>query len=164
MSFIVVRHNVEIAHRLYELEGNKCQNIHGHSMWVEMKLHGHLDGKGYMSNPHWPGPVEFGAVKKLFREYLDDNFDHRLLLNEKDPWAQFLKSTEWRDGGYFTVEDKAYEQLPGLHPCKADPTTENIAKWVAEWSVKQFGMPVDVHVQETHVNGAGYSMKGSNGN
>lgn len=160
MSFIVVRHNIEVAHRLFELEGNKCQNIHGHSMWIEMKLYGHPNQHGILEG------LDFGTVKKAFREFLDTNYDHHLLLNSKDPWAGKLASPyeeKWIDAGdtkdikstVYSMSDLKY--LPGLKTTPGDPSTENIAKWVATWAVMNFQLKVDVHVQETHVNGAGYS-------
>lgn len=160
MSFIVVRHNIEVAHRLFELEGDKCQNIHGHSMWVEMKLHGHINNKGLLEG------LNFGDVKKAFRAFLDTNYDHHLLLNANDPFAQPLiapvlkdyveEVTHQRSQGYSA---KDLGVLPGLTITQGDPTTENIARWVANWATTIFRLKVDVHVQETHVNGAGHSER-----
>lgn len=161
MSFIVVRHNIEVAHRLFELEGNKCQNIHGHSMWVEMKLHGHLNVHGILEG------LDFGSVKKAFREYLDTTYDHHLLLNKNDPWADSLgalkvltENTHPNDKVQsLLATSDLFESLPGLITTPGDPTTENLAKWIANWATRTFQLNVDVHVQETHVNGAGHSEK-----
>jgi|SRR5687767_2350452 len=147
MSYLEVRHNIEVAHRLFDLKG-KCEAIHGHSMWVTMRLHGHINTSGVLEG------LDFGGVKKHFREYLDTHYDHKLLLNEKDPWAQPLRGQATES----TIEGVDY--LPGLVQVPGDPTTENIARWVAKWSIAIFGLAVDVHVQETHVNGAGFSLKG----
>lgn len=163
MSFLQVRHNIEIAHRLYELEG-KCENIHGHSCWVEMKLYGHVNSKGILEG------LAFGDLKKKFRGFLDSTFDHHLLLNEKDPWAGKLVhpyQSAWGEAhetpsyGY-SMKDLGH--LPGLMPMPGDPTTENIAKWIANWATDQYHLPVDIYVQETHVNGAGWSARPKNGN
>lgn len=164
MSFLQVRHNVEVAHRLFELEGNKCQQIHGHSMWIEMKIHGHVDKHGLLEG------LDFGAVKLEFRTFLDTNYDHHLLLNNKDPWAQplyHLVAEDWvqadkpelgKQRGYSFVETSG-GSLPGLKATPGDPTTENIARWIATWATSKFLLPVDVFVQETYVNGAGHSEK-----
>lgn len=158
MTYLEVRHNIEVAHRLLDLRG-KCEAIHGHSMWVTLRLHGHLDKAGILEG------LDFGSIKKQFRTYLDDKYDHHLLLNEKDPWAGKLVKpyrSHWvADGAQstgYSVEDIGH--LPGLVTLPGDPTTENIAKWIAQWAVKAFELNVDVHVQETYVNGAGYSLKG----
>lgn len=165
MSFITVRHNIEVAHRLYDLPG-KCMQIHGHSMWVELKIHGHLDRHGVL------GGLEFGEVKKLFRGYLDEQYDHRLLLNHNDPWSGYHftavpaldagAADGPTDGSDYIVQGKP-TRLPGLVVVPGDPTTENIAKWIAEWSTETFKHSVDVKVQETPTNGAGYYTKYNGG-
>ena len=125
-----VRHNIEVAHRLSLLPG-KCERIHGHSMWVTLELRGHrIDESGRL------GGLDFGAIKKAFRAHLDNTYDHHLLLNGDDHLAEL--------------------PLPGLRLCEGDPSTENLAKWIAEWAHHEF---IDtpsfrVQVDETHVNSA----------
>jgi len=143
MPSITLRHNMEVAHRLYEMAG-KCQQIHGHSMWVDLWIFGQLNNNGVLEG------LEFGAVKDRFRAFLDMTFDHHLLLNERDPWAQPI-----------TVMDKpnmSTMRLPGLQVMPGDPTTENIAKWIAEWAIMLWKLPVQVRVAETAVNTATYSI------
>jgi 6-pyruvoyltetrahydropterin/6-carboxytetrahydropterin synthase len=149
MPFITVRHNIEVAHRLYELPG-KCQNIHGHSMWVELTLYALLNNTGVA------GGMEFGAIKSEFRKYLDGTFDHHLLLNETDPWAKRLFAED--DVVHPHPWEKS-QQLPGLMAMPGDPTTEHLAKWIAEWAIDQFNVPATVIVHETSVNAAGYSAE-----
>jgi 6-pyruvoyltetrahydropterin/6-carboxytetrahydropterin synthase len=132
---IVVRHNIEVAHRLSLLPG-KCENVHGHSMWVELSLAAPVNTAGIV------GGLDFGAVKRSFRGYLDDRYDHHLLLNARD--------------------ELVGAKIPGTVACDGDPTTENIARWVGEWALDAFvaGTPiveqwgVEVRVNETHVNAA----------
>jgi len=150
MSFIEVRHNMEVAHRLYELPG-KCENIHGHSMWVDLRLHGPINQKGIL------GGLSFGDVKKAFRGFLDDAFDHHLLLNVNDPWATGLWNS--RTEGTARNINEFLGQLPGLMTFPGDPTTENLAKWIAKWAVDEFKLPADVTVHETSVNSAGFSAR-----
>ena len=124
-----VQHNIEVAHRLSLLPG-KCEAIHGHSMWVHLELWGQVDETGLLQG------LDFGEVKRAYRKHLDTAYDHRLLLNEKDPVAKL--------------------DLPGLRVCYGDPTTENIARWVAEWAAKEWPdiLHVRVVVDATHVNSA----------
>lgn len=129
-----VRHNIEVAHRLSLLPG-KCEAIHGHSMWVNLELAGRIwepGGEGRMNG------LDFGAIKKEFRGFLDSEFDHRLLLNVTDPVAK--------------------NDLPGLRLCPGDPTTENIARWVAKWAKDLWPVHVKVLVNETHVNAASFEL------
>jgi 6-pyruvoyltetrahydropterin/6-carboxytetrahydropterin synthase len=142
---ITVRHNIEVAHRLFLLPG-KCENIHGHSMWVEMTLSGELDANGILCS------LDFGHVKSQFRKMLDTRFDHHILLNEEDPWARPITLMD--------EQNMVEERLPGLIAVPGDPTTENIAKWIAKWAFNEFNLPVDVTVHETSVNAASYSATG----
>ncbi len=161
MTFISVRHNIEVAHRLHDLPG-KCENIHGHSMWVELSIFGLPNKTGVLEG------LAFGDVKKKFRGFLDGTFDHHLLLNERDPWARPLlvpsvtyEGDEQPKYMFDSPDQPSY--LPGLQTMSADPTTENIAKWIATWAIDEFNLPVDVKVHETHVNAAGFMANPRNG-
>lgn len=142
---IEVRHNIEVAHRLWQLEGNKCQQIHGHSMWVQLGLEVSGMKNGIAQNSKGE-KLDFGSVKKIFRTHLDRNFDHHLLLNENDEFAQELRftdpsGTEWKT------------HLPGLYKFPGDPSTENIALEIKRWAEQTFTCRAKVQVQETYVNG-----------
>ena len=159
MSFIELKHNMEVAHRLYNLPG-KCQKIHGHSMVVTLRVHGEIKPGGILHG-FLGQQFEFGAMKKSFRSYLDDHYDHQLLLNKVDPWAgpifqlksDYSQSVDGDPAAYLL--DSTQKFLPGLVPCEEDPTTENIAKWIAEKMCEMFDAHVEVFVQETATNGVG---------
>lgn len=135
---------MEVAHRLSLLPG-KCENIHGHSMWVELEMWGPLDGNGILAG------LDFGKVKKAFRQYIDTNFDHHCLLNKDDVLVALLGGLE---GPY------------GVAPCNDDPTTEFLAAWIGQWACKEFvnnstRIPikqVKVTVHETSVNCATWGV------
>lgn len=160
MSLIILRHNMEIAHRLYDLKG-KCEQIHGHSMWVELSIFGTINKGGILVNDQ-ETEFEFGAVKRAFREHLDSTYDHRLLLNKVDPWAGPIM---WLDQGQIKAlpegamgiaPEQQVEQvfLPGLSTTDGDPTTENLAQWISLWASHEFEAVTRVRVQETAVNAA----------
>lgn len=137
-SLIAVKHNIEVAHRLLLLPG-KCENIHGHSMWITLYLSGTLNTTGILEG------IEFGDLKKEFRGHLDAVYDHRLLLNKDDPWVSI--TANWASDHGET------EHLPGLKLCPSDPTTENLAKWIGEYSQANIHQCVSaVDVWETSVN------------
>jgi 6-pyruvoyl-tetrahydropterin synthase len=142
---IYVRHNAEIAHRLSQLPG-KCQNIHGHSLQIELTLTGATNEEGILAG------LDFASVKAAFRYHLDSMYDHRLLLNQDDPWAE----------SWHFESSSALVSLPGLRTCEGDPTTENIARWICEWAMVLFSKIADavtsvtVCVRETNTNGATY--------
>ena len=145
MIYIELTHEIQVAHRLTQLPG-KCQNIHGHSMRVRMRLFGIVNPDGYMCDNAMK-VLDFGDVKKEFRNYLDSTYDHRLLLNKNDPWAKALQDVD---------QHNASGKLPGLNKCDADPTTENIALWIHTWAASTFAVSdVEIHVSETSTNGVG---------
>jgi len=145
MSDIVLRvsHNVEIAHRLTLLPG-KCQNIHGHSLIVTLRLNAETNGNGYALGTDGT-PLEFGMIKKTFRGYLDREWDHHLHLNEEDLWTRSLNPDA-------TTLDRDY--LPGLVTWPGDPSTENIARWIHEWACENFkALQPMIDIRETGTNG-----------
>jgi 6-pyruvoyltetrahydropterin/6-carboxytetrahydropterin synthase len=125
---------IQVAHRLLNMPG-KCQNIHGHSMKVTLYITGTVDENGVL------GGLDFGVVKKEFRNYLKLTYDHKLLLNENDPWAAHLHAGLLGMG-----------YLPGLQTVPSDPTTENIAMWIFEYMAEDFNV-TRVEIQETSTNG-----------
>ena len=114
-------------------------------MWVELEL---LTSDGllnYMYMDSYGEKLEFGAIKKEFRGYLDTNFDHHLLLHKNDPWAKVLQDVD---------QHNASGTLPGLKTIDGDPTTEYFAFIIAGWAAHKFRVDVNVVVQETEVNAA----------
>jgi 6-pyruvoyl-tetrahydropterin synthase len=152
ISSITVIHNAEIAHRLSLLPG-KCQNIHGHSLTIELTIFGAVDENGILAG------LDFGTVKKEFRNYIDSCWDHKLHLNMNDEWAtNVMWYQDKPEGAAPIVEGPVL--LPGLVVHVGDPTTENIAIEIADWADLTYGNMKSVHhvlvnVCETRTNGAG---------
>jgi 6-pyruvoyl tetrahydropterin synthase/QueD family protein len=138
-TVIAVRHNMEMAHRL-SLTPGKCENIHGHSWWCTLKISGKVSPEGMV--------LEFGGVKQHFRRYLDTTFDHHLCLYEKDPLIVGPSPTVRFNSEMVPVT------YPGISLLDRDPTTENIAKIIHEWSKSQWGpnYHYEVELWETSVN------------
>lgn len=135
---LYVKHNAEIAHRLSQLPG-KCLQIHGHSLQIELWLMGTVNDKGIMSG------LDFGQVKAQFREYIDNVYDHRLLLNQDD---QLLRAARAHN---YEVEDL----YPGIQMMPADPTIENLVTWIGAWANKTWPkLHARCKIQETNSNGA----------
>lgn len=157
--FIRVRHNMEVAHRLF-LQPGKCQNIHGHSMQVELTLRGDIDEQGIFAG------IDFSDLKKVFRSYIDTRYDHRLLLNINDPYAGNVSIQQRNDDGTYRDNDEA--PLPGIRVCEGDPTTEHLVEWIAKdmrdliyerWpDSRQMIYEVYVEITETGTNGAAISI------
>ena len=131
---ITVRHNIEVAHRL-SLTPGKCQNIHGHSMVVEMSISGFIDKTFKMNG------MDLGDVKDSFREYLNSHFDHRLVLNAKDPLLTLYAPVD-NDGVW------PGEVYPGLMTVDGDPTIEFLALIVCQWAHDKYGYNEENHARQ----------------
>lgn len=138
MNIIGVKHNIEVAHRLFESPG-KCENIHGHSMWVTLKLQGVIDQHGLLDG------LDFGEVKRYFRNALDTELDHRLILNVADPYARQIATVDESGANNWGT-------LPGLQLWDGDPTTESLARRIGTQMGVQFSRVHSVTVWETAVN------------
>jgi len=142
---VIVRHNAEIAHRLSQSPG-KCQQIHGHGLQITLTLMMlRQDEKTGMVQNQLGKTLDFSEIKQHFRSYIDEGYDHHLLLNEKDEWARLHLS--------FSV-GRPDEQLPGLKTFPGDPTVENLAKWIALWAASTFAANTIVRIDETRTNAA----------
>jgi len=143
---VTIRHNFETGHRLPHLSG-KCENLHGHSWWVEVTVATEVDTDVV---------VEFGAFKKALREWIDTHLDHGLMLSVNDPLSQLLP-------GYGKVF-KFGEDVPGNYLTRdlGWPTVENVAHMLGRVAVHallqqsraQGASVTEVKVSETHVNAA----------
>jgi 6-pyruvoyl-tetrahydropterin synthase len=152
-----IRHNMEVAHRLTKTPG-KCQQIHGHGMEVELVfVNLEYDHETAMVKNRDGNSFEFGAMKKKFREYIDSNYDHRLILNRADRWAQPIHSMEVISPNHPVYGNDALtenEWLPGLALVDDDPTVENLATWIALWAAESFHADTICRLEETKTNGA----------
>ena len=116
-STTTVRHNLvnvtqlvartlefDTGHRLLKHEG-KCRNYHGHRYKAEIivtTLAG-LDHVGRV--------VDFGVIKAKVGGWIDEHWDHAMVLEQGDPLIPFLKENNQR---VFVVENA--------------PTAENLAE------------------------------------
>lgn len=139
---------IQVAHRLLLMPG-KCQNIHGHGMTVSLTLC--TVTKIGESNVADIG--DFGKAKKVFRDFLRENLDHKLLLNANDPWAQPLETVAAYEAA------SGAQELPGLVKWQnGDPTTESIAYAIANWAHTIYNVPVTVRIDETSTNAVAVSI------
>ena len=67
------------GHRLVGHEG-KCANLHGHNYIAQIHVTGNeVDQLGRV--------VDFAVINRLFKGWIDDNWDHGMLLWEEDTEA-----------------------------------------------------------------------------
>ncbi|MDA0589820.1 MAG: 6-carboxytetrahydropterin synthase [Planctomycetota bacterium] len=128
-----VSQNIEFCygHRLLNYAG-KCRHLHGHNGLAVIVLEGEsLDDRGML--------VDFSDIKNSVRTWIDDELDHRMILNEADPAVPFFQ-----------------EQGEPLHLLPVNPTAETIAKVIYDYTVKE-GFPVlEVSLWETPKSFATY--------
>jgi 6-pyruvoyltetrahydropterin/6-carboxytetrahydropterin synthase len=99
------KHEVHTGHRVYGHDG-KCHHLHGHSYIIHFHCSSSkLNDMGMV--------VDFGVIKSTLCQWLDDNYDHSMLIWEKDPLALELKKL-----------DNKVQIVP------YNPTAENIAKYL----------------------------------
>ncbi len=104
------------GHRLLNYAG-KCRHLHGHNGRAVIVMEGEeLDGCGMV--------VDFAEIKRSIRTWIDDQLDHRMILNENDPVLPHLQS-----------------QAELLFVIPVNPTAENIAKLIFDFAASQ-GFPV----------------------
>lgn len=145
-----IRHNMEVAHRLSQ-DTTKCKQIHGHGMQIELVfLNLEQNSETGMCKTRFGRTMEFGSMKRQFRDHIDNLYDHHLVLNETDPWAQPLLIAS--DMGEEAWDTRA--TLPGLTKSPGEPTVENFAKWIGEWAAATFQCDVVCRIEETRTNGA----------
>ena len=112
------------GHRLLNYAG-KCRNLHGHNgravIVMESEL---LDPLGMV--------VDFSDIKQSLRSWIDDQLDHRMILNDADPVLPYLREL---DEPLFVVSE--------------NPTAENIAKLIFEQALQENFPVVEVSLWET---------------
>lgn len=83
MYKVIHRHEISMAHRLVD-HPRGCGRLHGHNYLIEIEVLSYdLNDDGMV--------IDFGHIKSTCDEWLDSNWDHRLMLWDEDP---LLKTEE----------------------------------------------------------------------
>lgn len=89
MGLITRVFEFDSAHRVMN-ERVKCFNIHGHRFRVELTFR-------YEDCPAIGYAIDFKEIKRLCGTYLDESFDHAIILNPKDTeLIEFTKAHNYR--------------------------------------------------------------------
>jgi 6-pyruvoyltetrahydropterin/6-carboxytetrahydropterin synthase len=112
------------GHRLLNYDG-KCRHLHGHNGRAVIVLESpKLDGRGMV--------LDFSDIKRVVSRWIDETLDHRMILCRDDPAVPSLKQLG-----------------EPLHLIDSNPTAENIAKLIFDFTASQ-GFPiVETHLWET---------------
>ena len=144
MDYITRRLEFDAAHRVLGHPG-KCQHLHGHRYVAEVSLYApQLDSLGMM--------FDFGIIKTLIGGWIDEFWDHNILLHPDDPLAVLYHMRDLTISHSRNVRGKDVfgDKAPFLMPSHAaNPTAENIARVLWETSV----MLLTCHSEDSGVRG-----------
>jgi 6-pyruvoyltetrahydropterin/6-carboxytetrahydropterin synthase len=72
------------GHRLLDHDG-VCKHLHGHNAVAEIEVRAEaLDSRDMV--------VDFGDIKRLVKEWIDRELDHRMILRHDDPAVEALQA------------------------------------------------------------------------
>ena len=79
-------HDFSTGHRVYGHE-SKCAHLHGHNYRIHLTVEADkLDTVGRV--------MDFSAIKEHLCYWLEEEWDHKFLVWEEDPFAQALKELD----------------------------------------------------------------------
>ena len=104
------------GHRLLDHSG-KCAHPHGHNGTVSISLCNEILNENGMV-------LDFAELKRTVGRWIEDNLDHRMILQSNDPLVDVLQQM---NEPMYLMDEK--------------PTAENLARLIFEKS-EQFGFPV----------------------
>lgn len=112
------------GHRLLNYDG-KCRYLHGHNGKAVISIEADkLDHRGMV--------LDFSDIKQVVSKWIDDNLDHRMILNREDPVVPMLQ-----------------EMNEPLHLIDTNPTAETIAQLIYDYTASQGFPVVEVLLWET---------------
>lgn len=130
----------DAGHRVLKHE-SRCKHLHGHRYVAEVTVTApELDGLGRV--------IDFGVVKQLVGGWIDENWDHNLILHPADPLLHVLTVIR-QDGGqiFEDANGQVDAVLGGKEPFVMDsnPTAENMSRVLFQVAVELL-LPHDISV------------------
>lgn len=98
-------HDISVGHRVFGHE-SKCAHLHGHNYRVHFTIAGELDDIGRV--------LDFSVIKEKLCMWLEEQWDHKFLIWEDDPWQVVLAQ----------IDPKGVVWVP------FNPTAENMAEYL----------------------------------
>src|SRR5262249_36609774 len=112
------------GHRLLEHDG-KCRHLHGHNGRAVITLaSASLDALGMV--------MDFSKLKRVVGDWIDTALDHKMLLHRDDPVLPLLR-----------------QQGEPVFVLEVNPTAENIARLIYDYTASQGFPVVEVQLWET---------------
>jgi 6-pyruvoyltetrahydropterin/6-carboxytetrahydropterin synthase len=141
---ITKQFSFETGHALYGYDG-KCRNVHGHSY----KLSVTVIGTPITDTSHVKlgMVIDFGDLKKIVKEDIEDVFDHATVFNKNTPHIELAKELKDRGHNVILVDyqptsenmvidfaKKITSRLPEdikLYSLKLQETASSFSEWFA---------------------------------
>ena len=112
------------GHRLLNYDG-KCRHLHGHNGRAVLTLAStRLDEPGMV--------MDFTRIKEVVSRWIDETLDHKMLLHRDDPALPLLRQLG-----------------EPVHVMDVNPTAENIARLIFEYTAARGFPVVEVRLWET---------------
>lgn len=127
---------IDAAHRV-PMHESKCRNLHGHRYRITARVEAAQLGDGAQDGM----VLDFGFVKKLMKDFIDENCDHGVILSCTDQKMLELAftGTLWHK---LSIEDKVADAVRSTRKCWRGttafgktfiipyvPTAENLARF-----------------------------------
>ncbi|WP_282088385.1 6-pyruvoyl trahydropterin synthase family protein [Aquimarina algiphila] len=141
---ITKQFSFETGHALYGYDG-KCRNVHGHSYKLSVTVIGTPISD--TSHVKLGMVIDFGDLKKIVKEDIEDVFDHATVFNKNTPHVELAKELQDRGHNVILVDyqptsenmvidfsKKIKDRLPEnikLHSLKLQETETSYAEWYA---------------------------------
>jgi 6-pyruvoyltetrahydropterin/6-carboxytetrahydropterin synthase len=121
-------HDISCGHRVVGHE-SKCKFLHGHNYRFHFVIEGEqLDEVGRV--------MDFSIIKKVLCQWLEDNFDHKFLMWEKDPYLSTLME----------LSRESMVIVP------FNPTAENIAMYMVKEIAPKLLAPYNCRLAECRID------------
>lgn len=122
-------HDISCGHRVVG-QGGKCEFLHGHNYRIHFYCIGVLDNEGRV--------IDFGVIKERLCCWLENHWDHKMVLWVEDPVAATLTADPLIGDGVLlvpfnpTAENMADHLLTVIGPEQLQDTGVTLVKVVVE--------------------------------
>ncbi len=126
MIFCTRKIEFDAGHRVIG-HSNKCKFLHGHRYVLEVTVgsEGNLDKLGMVA--------DFGVIKTLVKGWIDNNFDHNIILSTQDKeLGEYIKSITNQN----------------IYYLDSNPTAENIAMHLKEHIIPNLLLEYDFYLSK----------------
>jgi 6-pyruvoyltetrahydropterin/6-carboxytetrahydropterin synthase len=117
-------HDISCGHRVVG-HGGKCVGLHGHNYRIHFTVQSpSLDDMGMV--------VDFGVIKDRLCQWLEEHWDHKMLLWEKDPVLALFRQEALNEASseYPSKAQRWEPILSSIYVVRFNPTAENMANWL----------------------------------